>query len=194
MKVDTQFLSFWIKRSYRVIFEAKRAWDVINRETPSELFLFQNYALPWLICCVLVKSLFAVIYASEPTFTLFFLIFVTSSVSYFGGYFMSCYFSAVIVRRYFKPNAYREDIYKLVTYCLTVVWALDTVIAIIPEVRILSILKLYMVYLLWVGGQKIVGISEQDMTTLVIILTLVLLFSVPVINFFMGMLLPNADL
>ena len=107
---------------------------------------------------------------------------------------MSCYFSAVIVRRYFKPNAYREDIYKLVTYCLTVVWALDTVIAIIPEVRILSILKLYMVYLLWDGGQKIVGISEQDMTTLVIILTLVLLFSVPVINFFMGMLLPNADL
>lgn len=194
MKVDTQFLGSWIKRSYRVIFETKKAWDVINKETPSELFLFQNYALPWMICCVLVKSLFAVIYASEPTFPLFFLIFVISSVSYFGGYFMSCYFSAVIIRRYFKPNAYREDIYKLVTYCMTVVWALDAMTAIIPDLRILVALKLYLVYLLWEGGQKLVGISEQDMTTLVIILTLVLLFSVPVINIFMGILLPNADL
>lgn len=194
MKVDTQFLGSWIKRSYRVIFETKKVWDVINRETPSELFLFQNYALPWLICCVLVKSLFAVIYASEPTFPLFFLIFVISSVSYFGGYFMSCYFSAVIIRRYFKPNAYREDIYKLVTYCMTVVWALDAMTAIIPDLRILAALKLYLVYLLWEGGQKLVGISEQDMTTLVIILTLVLLLSVPAINFFMGILLPNADL
>ncbi len=194
MKVDTQFLGSWIKRSYRVIFETKKAWDVINKETPSELFLFQNYALPWMICCVLVKSLFAVIYASEPTFPLFFLIFVISSVSYFGGYFMSCYFSAVIIRRYFKPNAYREDIYKLVTYCMTVVWALDAMTAIIPDLRILAALKLYLVYLLWEGGQKLVGISEQDMTTLVIILTLVLLFSVPAINVFMGILLPNADL
>lgn len=194
MKVDTQFLGSWIKRSYRVIFETKKAWDVINKETPSELFLFQNYALPWMICCVLVKSLFAVIYASEPTFPLFFLIFVISSVSYFGGYFMSCYFSAVIIRRYFKPNAYREDIYKLVTYCMTVVWALDAMTAIILDLRILAALKLYLVYLLWEGGQKLVGISEQDMTTLVIILTLVLLLSVPAINFFMGILLPNADL
>lgn len=177
-----------------MIFETKKAWDVINRETPSELFLFQNYALPWLICCVLVKSLFAVIYASEPTFPLFFLIFVMSSVSYLGGYFMSCYFSAVIIRRYFKPDAYREDVYKLVTYCMTIIWALDTMIAIIPDLRILMALKLYLVYLLWDGGQKMVGISEQDMTTLVIILTLLLLFSVPFINILMGMLLPNAEL
>ena len=180
----------FMQKAIQVVFHSKQEWNNIAHEYFSEKDLFRQYALPWIVLCVAVNALCSGLYASQ-FWAPFFLALVLDGISYLGGYFLACYLGFYLLDRLFPKVFNKSDVITVITYAYTVSWALEIIIAIVPEFLFLRILNFYILQILLESDGILLEIPKQKQGMVVLPLTIVIVCAVPLVRAVSAILLPN---
>lgn len=182
-----------LNRAYNIVFHSRQEWNVVLQENASEKELFRSYALPWMLSCVSITAIFKGIYAPHFVVT-FFITFVIESITLFGAYFLASYAGYYLISKLIPNSFTQRDITTLVTYASTIFWAIEILVAVVPEWIFAKCLSLAIAYVLWGANKAVVDIPEQKQEIFVVLLTLIIILVVPIIRTMAMGLLPNIHL
>ncbi len=168
------------------------AWDDIASKNATRKSIRSQYSFPWILICVFSVLFFKSLYANEKPIETGFLNAIITAVSYFGGYFLSnaiCYW---YLRKQI-PDKYSElDCEKIVSYSLTTIFIIKTITTALPSLFFLQILYVYTAYLVWEGCRAVLKLEDEERGNIVIIFSLLIIFSPALISFVIRLMLPNA--
>ncbi len=183
----------FLHRAIQIVFHSKQEWNNIAQEYFSSRDLFMQYVLPWIILCTSLSALCSGIY-SNHFWAHFFLTLLLGGISYIGGYFLACYLGFYLLNKLFPKAFNKQDTITIISYAFTVYWALECVVAIVPEFLFLRVLNFYILYVLWEADGVLMEIPKQKQGVVVLPLAVLIVVAVPIIRALSTILLPNVHL
>jgi len=176
---------------WKLIISTTATWDNIASSHASKKEIRNQYVFPWIAITVMVVFIFESVYASEKPLQTGLINAIISSVSLFGGYFLSNTICFWYLRKQ-QPEKYTAlDCERIVSYSFSAVFLLKIVTTVLPSLFFLQILNIYTAYMVWEGCRAVLKMNEEERGNIVLIFTLFIIFSPVVISLIVHLMLPN---
>lgn len=98
------------------------------------------------------------------------------AVALFGGYFLAAYLINLYRTRYLQMEDDLPLARQFAGYALVVTFLLQLILGLLPDFRIVALLiQFYLVYVVWEGVPRLMGVNEQERLPFTIVTSLLLL-------------------
>lgn len=160
---------FILQMLVSLIFHPQQTWQYLaaieDERTKSE-YVQRNYYLPLLGFMSLVIFLCAAIYRDGTSRTFDLQVGMTQMVPMLVGFFFGPYLTIFILRhllvRFFgMPNPDNDRLHLFVFYSTSFLIALQMLIALMPSMRFLIFVNLYLIYITWEASIVFVRVNEN---------------------------------
>jgi len=181
-----------IERPWKLLIATTATWDSIATLKVTKKEIRQQFVFPWIAICVLVVFIFKSLYAPDKALEVGLFNAIITAVSFIGGYFFS-----ITICFWYLRNQHPEKIdaiacEKVVSFSFTTIFVLKVITTILPGMFFLQILNIYTAYLVWEGCRAILKLNEEERGNIVLVFTLVIIFSTILISQIIHFMLPNA--
>lgn len=180
------------KRAWGIITSSEATWDQIAAEKAPVNVIRKNYIFPWIIVCILLSLALALFRADSKVFEAGLLNAIITTISLFGGYFLSNLICFAYLKKSKPDLASKTDCETVVAYSFTIIILIDIIITLVPSLFFLRILSIFTAYCVWEACRAIWNLNEEERGNIVLIFSIVLIFVPIIINKFIHILLPNA--
>ncbi|MDL2289984.1 hypothetical protein LJB95_01090 [Paludibacteraceae bacterium OttesenSCG-928-F17] len=186
-----EVLKNMFKRAWGIIISGNVTWDKIAEEKKSVSIIRKQYIYPLMIFCIILAFLFDTLYASDRRIETGILSVIVTSLSMFGGYYISNILCFIYLKRYRPELASKTECETIVAYSYTIIILIEILISIIPSLFFLRILSMFVGYVVWEGTRAMWQLKEEERGNIVLIFSIIIIFIPIVISRIIHMMLPN---
>ena len=186
-----ELLRHMFKRAWELVVSSSTTWDVIAAEKSNMQMLRKQYIYPLTLSATCISFVFHWIYASERAFETAFLCAVITGVSLLGGYFIINFACLLYLQKTRPDLANKTDCETVVAYSYTVILLIEIITTIIPSFFFFKILNMFTAYLVWEGCRAVWLLKDEERGNIVLVFSLVLIFTPVIIGRIMHWMLPN---
>jgi hypothetical protein len=142
-----------------------KAWEEIRVEEDRRKAL-TAFVYPMIGLCVLavfLGSLFSNGWGGPESFRVAMKNCCVVAVALFGGYFLAAYIINTLGMKMFGLPNDMPLVQQFAGYALTVTFLLNIVTGLLPELGLIAlIMKFYMIYIVWIGADVLMGVKENQ--------------------------------
>lgn len=180
-----------LKRIVALVSQPGKAWLCLaDEERDKERFL-SRYVYP-LIGMVALAAFIAVFFTrKEFDFELALKSSIKSLIAAFGGFYLAVYLLNDIWERFFKREKDLTQWMFFVGYSSSLMFAMNIVLALLPEFFFLKLFVLYTVYIVWEGAEPYMRVAEAEKMKFVVITTAMILIMPAIIELGLFLLMPG---
>lgn len=179
------------KRTYQLIISSRTEWEKITSSEDTSSKVINDFVLPLAGLCSL--SAFLGIIFINAEFERALVAAIISLGKSFGGVYLS-FFVLQETAKYFDLKRNKTRYMQLVGYSYVIIFIVDIIVNLIPELFFLNFLKLYIFYIIWEGVDFCTKISEEKRIKLVIGTTILILASSLIIEKLLFKFMPGAEI
>lgn len=180
-----------IRRAWGLFVNTSPTWDRIAKENTSEKEIRKYQVYPWIFLCVVAIFISDLFYSPTNGLEKGILDSIITAVTLIGGYFLSNKICFWYLRKHVPDNSDSLSCEKIVSYSYTTIFALKTVTTLLPGLFFLQILSIYVAFMVWEGCRSVLKMTEDERGNIVLVFTLVIIFTPMIINKMIYLIIPN---
>lgn len=180
-----------LKKTFRLLRYSREEWEEIVHKEETISKVRDNFIIPMAGLCAL--SAFIGVLFQAINFEKAIIEAIVSFAKAYGG----VYFSYMLVQetsKLFGLERSKVRNMQLIGYSFGTIFVLDIITSLIPELFFLEIFKLYVFYIVWEGVEFCTAIKDEKRVGFVIFVSVVILCSTYIIEFFSNQFLPGAEI
>ncbi len=189
MRIDFKQI---LNRTRGLLLKPNATWELIASEKMEVKDLRASYVLPWIVLCVALSFLAALLHSPERKFEMALLKASVNAISLLGGYFLACRLCWEFLRKKTGLTFSQAACESVVAYSFTTVFVLKMLVSLIPSLFFLQILVIHAAYLLWGGLGAVMKMSEKEREQFLLVFSLSVIVSPLLIAGLLNLMLPNA--
>ena len=178
------------KRAFNLIRHTRKEWQSIVDEEKNSESVINNFVLPMVGLCALTAFL-GILFQGKG-FEKALVSAIRSLGKTFGGVYLS-FFILQESAKYFGLERNKVRFLQLTGYSFVIIFVIDLIVNLIPELFFLPILKLYIFYIVWEASELILKIKEEKRSQFVISASLLILISSYIIERVLLIFLPGSE-
>lgn len=174
-----------------IVSQPAKAWEQLkNKEEKKDEFL-SRFIYP--LIGILTVAAFLGIFVTRKEFDIEIALkaSILTLVASFGGFFLSVYILNEIWAGLFKREKDNKLWQRFVGYSSVLMFSLNIVLELIPELFFLPIFSLYTFYIVWEGAPIYMEVEDEDRLKFTVISTSLILITPYAIRFVMALLMPG---
>lgn len=176
-----------------LIYRPARAWNILAKRATSHEEFLSRFVYP-LIGMVAVAAFIGVLFTrKEFDVQLALKSSIRTLVASFGGFYLTAYAMNELWQKMFKRQRDLRLWLRFVGYSSSLMFALNIVLALLPEFFFLRIFILYTFYIVWEGAGPYMGVDEKSRLKFVGWTTALLLVAPLAIEVLLSMLMPGMN-
>ena len=183
------------KKTYRLLRNCRREWaNIVGREENSDKVI-NEFVIPMASICAL-SAFLGILFQSENFKKALEKALVEAIISIatsFGAVYF-CFFALQETAKYFGLERNKTRNLQLVGYSFAVIFTIDIVTNLIPELFFFQIFKLYVVYIVWEGVEFCSNIKEDKRVGYVLYTSVLILLSSIIIEKILNYFMPGAEI
>jgi len=161
-------------RTKDIISSPHTEWEKIKAEETNSSQVVNDFVLPMAGLCAL--SAFLGILFQGAGFEKALVSVIISLGKTFGGVYLT-FFALQESAKYFDLQRNKLSFMQVAGYTYVVIFVIDIIVNLIPELFFLNLLKIYVFYIAWEAAEVIVKIDDKRKVTYVIIISAIVLAS-----------------
>lgn len=178
-------------RTYQLLRHSNSEWEAITSAEEDSQKTLNDFVLPMAGLCALAA--FLGIIFTKVNFERALIEAIISLGKSFGGVYFS-FFVLQETAKKFGLERNKTHFLQLAGYSYSVIFVIDIITNLIPELFFLNFMKIYIFYVVWEGVSFCTSIPEEKRTSYVIFAAAVLLISSIIINKALYFFLPGAEI
>lgn len=180
-----------LNRTFNLIRHTQKEWqEVVDKEDKSEIAI-NDFVLPMAGLCALAA--FLGILFQGAGFEKALVSAIISLGKSFGGVYLS-FFVLQESASYFELERNKTRFLQLASYSFVIIFVIDIVVKLIPELFFLPILQLYIFYIIWEASDVLIKVKESKRSQFVIAASILILFSSFIIEKILLLFMPGAEI
>jgi hypothetical protein len=174
-----------------LISQPAKAWEMLSQKEEKEEGILLHFVYP-LIGFLTVAAFLGVMFThKEFDVELALKASIRELLSAFGGFFLTVYLLNETGCRFFKIKKDMPLWQCFTGYSSSLMFVLNAVLILIPELFFLRIFILYTYYIVWEGGDAYMGVGEKDRLKFAVLTTTILLAIPYAIRILLFILMPG---
>lgn len=178
-------------RAFNLIRYTRKEWQKIVDEEDNSNAVINDFVLPMAGLCALTA--FLGILFQGLGFEKALVSAIISLGKSFGGVYLS-FFILQESTKHFGLERNKTRFLQISGYSFVVIFVIDLVVKLIPELFFLPVLELYIFYIIWEASEVVLNISEEKRSQFVISASLLILFSSFIIEKILLIFMPGAEI
>ena len=178
-------------RTKNILSAPRTEWANIKAGETNSAQVINDFVLPMAGLCAL--SAFLGILFQGAGFEKALVSVIISLGKTFGGFYFS-FFVLQETAKYFGLKRSKKTFMQMAGYSFVVIFVVDIIANLIPELFFLNFLKIYIFYIVWEAVEILVQIEEKKRAAYVISVSLLILLSSLIIENVLLLFMPGADI
>lgn len=178
-------------RAKNILRAPRTEWEIIKSQETSSSQVINDFVLPMAGLCAL--SAFLGVIFQGAGFEKALVSVIISLGKTFGGVYFSFYVLQETAK-YFGLQRSKIGFMQIAAYSYVVIFVVDIIANLIPELFFLNFLKLYIFYIVWEAVEIIVKVEDKKRTAYVIYVSLLILLSSLIIERLLHIFMPGAEI
>lgn len=179
-------------RTYNILRFSSKTWQTIVEEEDKSEKVINDFIIPLAAICAL-SAFLGVLFQSWIFEKALVSAIITIGKS-FGSVFLSFFLLQETMERFFNLERNKVRNLQLVGYSYAVIFALDIIANLIPDLFFLRFFKLYVVYVVWEGVEFCTKVQDNKRVPLVLYISALILLSCIIIEKFLLIFMPNQEI
>lgn len=192
MKKIIKYIKFIGRRFGRILLFPSAEWKQVATEKPSIKSLLSSYILPLIIFCGILHFLCALLYHTDSVNLLLALGELLKVLLFYAVvYYLAIAIGGFLLYGCISKKKEILTVYTLVTYSMTVYFAVDILLTLLPSMSYLQILNFYVIYLLYIGCKTLDIQNRGSINRAVVILSVTMVALPVILRLVLKLLFPN---
>lgn len=179
------------RRTFNLIRYTRKEWQAIVDKEDNSNTVINDFVLPMAGLCSLAA--FLGILFQGAGFEKALVSAIISLGKSFGGVYLS-FFVLQESSKFFGLERNKTRFLQLSGYSFVIIFVIDLIVKLIPELFFIPILQLYIFYIIWEASDVVLNISEEKRSQFVISASLLILFSSIIIEKVLLLFMPGAEI
>ncbi len=179
------------KRAFNLLRYTRKEWqNIVSNEKDSNPVI-NDFVLPMTGLCALAAFLGVLFQGAGFEKAL------VSTIISLGKTFGGVYLSFLLLQessKYFGLKRNKTGFLQISGYSFVVIFVIDIIVKLIPELFFLPVLELYIFYIIWEASDVVINIDESKRSQFVVFASLVILLSSFIIENLLLLFMPGAEI